>query len=655
MGGITAEGAPVGGFGRDYALSSLANRGSRLVVVLAGLVVLLASLPTTGAGAAGTSAQNSHVRQRVRREALPARSRRKARDSSSGIVFVGTPGTGAPPSQLGPYGMTRFGKDPQQVGATVTSATSTGTGRVLFSSPVTHDLVGDGWQTWSNDYTGDVYDSGTADTLTLKLPGGATAFYFYAEPDDFDEFTMTATAQDGTTSGPIAVQGEAGANYFGFYTSKKKSPLVSISISSADEFAVGEFGIAGSNVVTTACQQQYVFVHGIHGNYTDYQAAIGKRNGADFASLLHTLQQQCPDRQNVHIAPYFEDLGFSKGGPGNSCSGSNPQPDTNTESLYVDPDALSENVCDGNGALAFDSTELDDYLTHLEAAYPGDPFTILANSMGGAVARGWIALAQERGDATLTPVSNVIFLQGAQEGSIWAGIAETDGVGTAIYKAATKSPLGSWVSTLNFNPSRPGIADLAPQSDWYQSVNPIGVPDSVGFYNFASDIEITLQINALVYTQTVASVGLGDLVMLPGSSNPSDEPAGGGEDFLPTGAGNAHQFLLEDKANEKYDVSINPVNGAVALGLVTLGGPLVGGILAIANFFPKTALKDPTNHIELPSDTGNGKTWVQSCTGVRTTPVQEIVAIVTTDGAGCSSSGSGSGSGPTGGQPSAAS
>ena len=58
-------------------------------------------------------------------------------------------------------------------------------------------------------------------------------------------FDVQATAQDGTTSGPIQVEGESGAQYFGFY-STGASNLASITVTTTDTtgLAVGEFGIA---------------------------------------------------------------------------------------------------------------------------------------------------------------------------------------------------------------------------------------------------------------------------------------------------------------------------------------------------------------------------------------------------------------------------
>lgn len=168
------------------------------------------------------------------------------------IHFDGSPGTNAPPSTLGPYEMTAFGTDSQPVcpnEGSIVSGVVDPAGTIGFSQALSHDLIGQCWATWSNGYTGDVYDtfnSGSAEPtqVTITLPAGTNAFYFYAEPQQFSVFSVEATAQDGTTSGPIDVQGEGGAQYFGFYGTGGAT-LSSITVTTADPtgFAVGEFGI----------------------------------------------------------------------------------------------------------------------------------------------------------------------------------------------------------------------------------------------------------------------------------------------------------------------------------------------------------------------------------------------------------------------------
>jgi hypothetical protein len=170
-------------------------------------------------------------------------------------VFDGSPGTAAPPSTLGPYTMTPFAPDGRPEFTDVTTVPSplsgAGSGNLTFSEALNHRIVPGSWLAWSHGYTSDVYcsDCGapTPGTVTMTLPSQTVAFYFYAESDTFGTFNLTATAQDGTTSGPVSVTTPTGnAKYFGFYTTDPNNPLVSVTItSSSNDMGIGEFGIAG--------------------------------------------------------------------------------------------------------------------------------------------------------------------------------------------------------------------------------------------------------------------------------------------------------------------------------------------------------------------------------------------------------------------------
>lgn len=168
------------------------------------------------------------------------------------IVFDGSPGTAAPPATLGGYTMTPFGADLQALGNV--SGVTDSAGTIGFTPALSHDTVpSGGWSTWSHGYSGDVYDtSDTADPTqaTITLPAGTKAFYLYAEPNVFDNFTVQATAQDGTTSGPVTVQGDSGAQYFGFYgTGDATIASITITCNDTSGFAVGEFGISNGIVI----------------------------------------------------------------------------------------------------------------------------------------------------------------------------------------------------------------------------------------------------------------------------------------------------------------------------------------------------------------------------------------------------------------------
>ena len=158
------------------------------------------------------------------------------------VIFDGSPGTGPPPATLGPYTMTPFPEDPRALFEQVTDVPSPLGGAIEFDRPMTHRRIGEGWATWSHDYQGDVYDT-LFFAAAMTMPVDAGAFYLYVEPRPFSLQTITATADDGTSSGPVEVDGFHGATYFGFY-GVGGSSIASITVSGTSDFAWGEFGIA---------------------------------------------------------------------------------------------------------------------------------------------------------------------------------------------------------------------------------------------------------------------------------------------------------------------------------------------------------------------------------------------------------------------------
>ena len=149
--------------------------------------------------------------------------------------------TAAAPATLGQYEMTAFGDDARPVFSLVSDVPSPLGGVVGFSPELDHREVGSGWATWSHGYTGDVYYTGGGLTATLDLPDGTGAFYFFAEPNPFSPFTITAVV--GGTIFSQVVDGQGGAKIFALYTDDY-AQIDSITVSSTADFAVGEFGIA---------------------------------------------------------------------------------------------------------------------------------------------------------------------------------------------------------------------------------------------------------------------------------------------------------------------------------------------------------------------------------------------------------------------------
>jgi hypothetical protein len=169
-----------------------------------------------------------------------------AAPASAAIIYTDL-GTAAPPAALGGNPMTPFLPDGRPFFDPVGDVPSPLGGDVLFSYALEHRAVGFGWATWSHGYAGDVYwTSGSSADLTLTLPPGTVAFYFYLEPNPFAEFFFEAIG-DGESSGPVGINGFEGARGFGFHNDA--GTIAAILIKSLDEvdYAIGEFGIAGGD------------------------------------------------------------------------------------------------------------------------------------------------------------------------------------------------------------------------------------------------------------------------------------------------------------------------------------------------------------------------------------------------------------------------
>lgn len=150
-------------------------------------------------------------------------------------------GTGLPPATLGGYTMTPF--DPGSIA-----------GQDYYSHLTNGNYDGGGtgtWNTWGQNYTGNVYVTFSANQLTINLTGNAEAVYFYEEPNQYLDFLMTATDSSGATVSTV-INGFHGSSGVGFYETVPGGPdyLTQISVTCTDPsgFAVGEFGISGGSL-----------------------------------------------------------------------------------------------------------------------------------------------------------------------------------------------------------------------------------------------------------------------------------------------------------------------------------------------------------------------------------------------------------------------
>jgi len=169
------------------------------------------------------------------------------------VIIDVSAGYDAPPSVLGGYTMTPMARNLGNNGTSVSSASDLGL-TVSFGHQVTQASIGSGWSSWSHGYTGTVWHTALAtvaekrDSVTLTLPTGTKAFYFYATPAEVTgAFNMTLNTVDAPDGGPKTqlVHVSLGAHFFGVYTTGN-STLTSLILSrpnGSNGLAFGEFGI----------------------------------------------------------------------------------------------------------------------------------------------------------------------------------------------------------------------------------------------------------------------------------------------------------------------------------------------------------------------------------------------------------------------------
>lgn len=169
------------------------------------------------------------------------RSRRPQVHFVLGYSLFALPDT--PSAVLGGYAMTAFPRDERPLRELVSDVPAPGGGVVQFSSPLSHRRVGDGWAFWSHGYTGDVYRYAEASVLTLDLPENARAFYFGVSHGMGSQFTVAATADDGTRVEQLV--DAVSSRQFGFYVDDDAQRLTRVTLSfPGGTWAIGEFGIA---------------------------------------------------------------------------------------------------------------------------------------------------------------------------------------------------------------------------------------------------------------------------------------------------------------------------------------------------------------------------------------------------------------------------
>lgn len=276
----------------------------------------------------------------------------------------------------------------------------------------------------------------------------------------------------------------------------------------------------------------FIFVHGINGDFNDHP----------FGSLMGRIEERYLDPNGEPLVDYFryhQDLGnrTPQGCEERSLTQVLPYHDTLGYPVTL-PSPGEPPYCDSNDDVGVNGLFLEADIRRLRARWQVDKITLIANSMGGAIVRAYLAYAAAKraytGLAdTLDIVDGVVFLQSVHQGAY--GAAVKGFVDESPILQPIRDDIADVVrDTFHLDPDRPALDDLAPRSEMIRFVNRLEhVPTELHYINARSDIRLRPAIGLLGFRFPV-TVPVGDYLLLPGDQDPTTTPAGGGAGFLPS-------------------------------------------------------------------------------------------------------------------------
>jgi len=222
-------------------------------------------------------------------------------------------GTTAPPATLGPFTMTSMaisGPD----GTTLSSLTD-GTYTLGFSPSLTTSTVPTGWITWSHGATPRVlyfvWATSSPGPFTVTATPPVVGIQLYLEPANTGPFSLTVDAYSGASllaSQTISVNGNAGANGYGFHTTagEQLDRLVITLPDAAGGFAIGEIARANGTAVTVDTAPTGL---GITVDATPYTAPQGFSWPSGGTHTVATTTPQSPGPGTRYVFQSWSDAG----------------------------------------------------------------------------------------------------------------------------------------------------------------------------------------------------------------------------------------------------------------------------------------------------------------------------------------------------------
>lgn len=363
----------------------------------------------------------------------------------------------------------------------------------------------------------------------------------FEDADAGQTWTATVDYGDGAGAEPLALVGKT----FRLEHVYTRARLTTVIVEVTDSF--GGRGRAVFDI-SISPSRSFLFLHGIKGEHDLDPTKL------PFNSLQRPLMADFAASGQVAQFQYWQDKGdaFSDTrvcDPGERRSDLIPADSYGLPVTRTDRSRSAE-ICDSQSDVGINAILLDRDVLAQHAKF-GGKVTLIANSMGGAIVRAYLAYAVASGSESVRWVDQVVFLQGAQQGSFLAAFGtELATGGSVLTRALVQSAAAVARPVVGFDLYSPAREDLTPRSEVYRWVNPdpAHVPSGIEYLNVASDIGWEITTDLLGHRLRLGRISLGDLVMLPGESDPRATPHRGGGRFDPRvigrGAPGTYEWIL---------------------------------------------------------------------------------------------------------------
>jgi hypothetical protein len=251
-----------------------------------------------------------------------------------------------------------------------------------------------------------------------------------------------------------------------------------------------------------------------------------------FPTLRGTLRDQFgPDR--VNSFEYYQDKGDADDSGCDPLADGQADPPTPDPSVGMPYDASQNgSICDSEGDIGQNAVRLDHEVVRLYHANGDRPVILMGYSMGGETIRSMLAYSTYMDDGVATGmVDSLLLMHGVEQGS-W--IAEGSKI-SGIPLIGTK--VSDLLGRIAPNPDRPAVKEFAPSSAFmhWVAAHSDRLPD-IPMYNTWGDEREVMTHCVLIWCHDTDLGSAGDVILQPGTDDPTEVPSQGGERFLPGGA-----------------------------------------------------------------------------------------------------------------------